>query len=314
MDDRRQRLLSLAVESFISSNRPVASRDLAEALGVSSATVRSELAALEEMGLLHQPHTSAGRVPTRAAYRSYAHRFIPPQALNESASERLEGALARASGDGRLKIATQIASHLSGYAVMTVAASMEATLEAMLLSALPDGRVLAVILLSGGDARELIIDAGFRPERTTIEKLEQAFQDRSIPLRDVPAELGRLEQASSPGVSGLAKALRERWSEASPKISFSSGARPVLGEPESANVNFIRNVLEILEQPNHDHSTATLGQVELVVDDPNGVSKITVGFRSRALKGSVVIVGPTRMRYPQAISVAKAVSDALGAA
>jgi transcriptional regulator of heat shock response len=52
----------------------------------------------------------------------------------------------------------------------------------------------------------------------------------------------------------------------------------------------------------------------LVVDDPNGVSKITVGFRSRALKGSVVIVGPTRMRYPQAISVAKAVSDALGAA
>ena len=313
MDDRRQRLLSLAVESFISSNRPVASRDLAEALGVSSATVRSELVALEEMGLLHQPHTSAGRVPTRAAYRMYAHRFIPPQALNESASERLEGALARASGDGRLKIATQIASHLSGYAVMTVAASLEATLEAMLLSLLPDGRVLAVILLSGGDARELIIDAGFRPERATIEKLEQAFQDRSIPLREVPAELGRLEQASSPGVSGLAKALRERWSEASPKISFSSGARPVLGEPESSNVNFIRNVLEILEQPN-DHSTATLGQVELVVDDPNGVSKITVGFRSRALKGSVVIVGPTRMRYPQAISVAKAVSDALGAA
>jgi heat-inducible transcriptional repressor len=314
MDDRRQRLLSLAVETYIQSNRPVASRDLAESLGFSSATVRSELAALEEMGLLHQPHTSAGRVPTRSAYRSYAHRFIPPQALHESATERLEGALARVSGDGRLKIAAQIASHLSGYAAMTVGANLEATLEAMLLSLLPDGRVLVVLLLAGGDARELIVDAGFRPERATVEKLEQAFQDRTIPMRVVPAELLRLEHSSSPGVSGLARALRERWSEAAPKISFSSGARPVLGEPESANVDFIRNILEILEQPNHEPSSAQMGQVEMSVDDPNGVSKITVGFRSRVMKGSVVIVGPTRMRYPQAIAVAKAVSDALGAA
>jgi heat-inducible transcriptional repressor len=304
----------MVVEAFISLNRPVPSRDLAEPLGVSSATVRNELAALEEMGLLHQPHTSAGRVPTREAFRAYAHRFIPPQALPQAALERLEGTLARIEGDNRLRVGMQLAASLSGYAAVAVVTPRETKLEAMFLSGLTDGRVLAVLILEGGIAREINFDPGFRTERSTLERLEDALRGAGVPMREVPARLANLERSASPGVARVARALRERWSEATPRLTYSSGASPVLSEPESQDVEFLRRVLEMLEHPVSPAHELQPGQVSLSVDDPQGVSAVTVGFRSRAGRGNVVLVGPTRMRYPNAISVAKAVSDALSTA
>jgi heat-inducible transcriptional repressor len=86
----------------------------------------------------------------------------------------------------------------------------------------------------------------------------------------------------------------------------------VLAEPESQDVTFLRNVLDLLEHPPaSDHVPP--GSVTVSVDDPSGVSAVTASFRAAAGRGSVVIVGPTRMRYPQVISVAKAMSDALAA-
>jgi heat-inducible transcriptional repressor len=314
VDARRQQVLQLVVEAFISQNRPVPSRDLAQPLGVSSATVRFELAALEEMGLLHQPHTSAGRVPTREAFRAYAHRFIPPKPLSDIAKARITGALGKLEGENRLRIGAQLASSLSGYAAVAVLTPREAKLEAILLSALPDGRVLAVLILEGGIAREIRFDPGFRVERATLERVEEALRGAQLPVQDVPNKLKSLEISGSPGVAGIARALRERWGEASPKVMFSSGASPVLMEPESQDVDFLRRVLELLEHPASPSSDMPLGQVGLAVDDPHGVSAVTVGFKSLVGRGNVVIIGPTRMRYPQVISVAKAVSDALGAA
>ena len=88
-----------------------------------------------------------------------------------------------------------------------------------------------------------------------------------------------------------------------------NGATPVLGEPESHDVDFLRSVLELLEHP---ASPAALpGGMNLAVDEPNGVSSVTMAFKSSLGTASLSILGPTRMRYPQAISVAKAVSDAL---
>lgn len=316
MDERRRQVLHLAVEHFVATNRPVASRDLAVPLGVSSATVRSELAALEQSGLLRQPHTSAGRVPTRDAYRSYAHRFLPPGAtpgaLPEGTGDRLQQALARAEGEGRLRLAARIASSLSGYAVAAVLAPREARVESVHLSALGDGRVLAVLVLEGGVTREFAVDAGFRPERATLDRVEEALRGLSLPLREVPTRLRTLEASGSPGVSGVARALRERWGEAAPNAVFSEGAAQVLGEPESQDVAFLRAVLELLERPALSSGDVAPGQVALSVDDPSGVSAVAAGFRSSVGPGRVVIFGPTRMRYPQAISVARAVSDALG--
>ncbi len=310
MDARRQQVLHLLVEHFIGVNRPIASRDLAKPLGVSSATIRFELAALEEMGLLRQPHTSAGRIPTRDGYKNYAHQFLPPKPLHQAAKARMDAAIAGVDGENRLRMAAQIASSLSGYAAVAVLTPRDSKVEAMYLSLLTDGRVLVVVVLEGNVAREFVIDAGFKPERITLERTEEAVRALRASVREMPAKLSVLEQQTSPGMSGVLKALRERWGETVQGVNYSSGASQMLGEPESRDANFLRSVLEMLEHPTSSDNLPP-GSVNLAVDDPNGVSAVQVGFRSSVGVGNVAIVGPTRMRYPQAISVAKAVSDAL---
>ncbi len=314
MVPRQEQLLELVVERFIEQKRPVPSLDLAEPMGVSSATVRNDLAALEEMGLLHQPHTSAGRVPTREAYRTYAHKFIPPKRLSEAALVRLERTLGPVSGEQRFRVAAMLAASLSGYATVMSFAPREARVEAIVFSLITEARVLVVVILEGGVTREVILEPGFRFERDVLERLEQALRQTALGqsalgAHEIPAKLLALERQSSPAVSSLARNLRERWGEVAPHTSFSSGATPVLDEPESGDAGFLRNVLELLERPNNP-SGLTPGLV-LHVDDPDGISSITVAFKSNAGRASVSILGPTRMRYPQAISVAKAVADAL---
>jgi heat-inducible transcriptional repressor len=274
MDARRQQVLHLLVEHFIGANRPIASHDLATPLGVSSATIRFELAALEEMGLLHQPHTSAGRVPTRDAYKNYAHQFLPPKPLHEAARARMDAAISRVDGENRLRMAAQIASSLSGYAAVAVLTPRDSKVEAIYLSLLNDARILAVVVLEGNVAREFVIDAGFKPERITLERAGETVQG----------------------------------------VNYSSGASQMLSEPESRDADFLRSVLEMLERPQSNNTNLPPGSVNLAVDDPNGISAIQVGFRSSVGFGKLAIVGPTRMRYPQAISVAKAVSDSLSVA
>ncbi len=322
VDSRRQRLLAMVVERFIECNRPIASRDMAQTLGVSSATVRNELAALEELGFLAQPHTSAGRIPTREAYKNYARKFVPPaqtpeSTLPESTQHSIRQAIKKTEGENRLRTALRFMSNLSGYASVAVLTS-EANLEMVLLSVLTDGRVLAVVVLFGGITRELVFHAGFKPERNTLDAIETALREPSISLKDVPAKLLHLEKTSSPAISSLARALREHWGEARPTIVMSEGASTVLSEPESNNPIFLRRLLGMLEQPNlmgelnHQGRKAVApGQFVLEVDEPHGISGIHAGFQTNIGRGTVTILGPTRMRYPQAIAVAKAVSEAV---
>jgi heat-inducible transcriptional repressor len=308
MPSRREQLLELLIERFIVDPRPVSSLELSEPLGVSSATVRNDFAALEEMGLLRQPHTSAGRVPTREAYRAYAHKFIPPKTLPETQLAHLENTLARVDGEARFHFAARVAASMSGYAVVTSLAPRDARVEAVLLTSLSDGCVLCVVILEGGVAREFKLNIGFTPERETLERLEESLR-MNISAHAMPAKLIALELHASPTGARVLRALIERWGEVAPALNYSSGATPVLSEPESHDVDFLRHVLELLEHP---ASPVDLSNgMNLSVDEPNGVSRVTVAFRSTLGRASLSILGPTRMRYSQAISVAKAVSDAL---
>ncbi|MFN3265249.1 MAG: HTH domain-containing protein [Deinococcales bacterium] len=310
MQSRQELLLELVVERFIAQKRPVPSQELASPLGVSSATVRNDLAALEEMGLLQQPHTSAGRIPTREGWRLYASKHIPPKPLPLPTAQRLESALGSVNGESRLRLAMQLTASLSGYAAVLSLVPKEARLEKLLLSNLEQGRILAILLLEGGLLREIILDVGFRPETEALERISNTLCSEPRSIDQVPDKLERLGQNPSPTVAALAKKLRQRWGELStPNAIYSSGASPVLHEPESSNVDFLRGLLELLERPNNP-SFASPGLV-VRVDEPSGISSITVTFKSNLGRAAVSVVGPTRMRYPQAISVAQAVANIL---
>ncbi len=84
---RKERILSSVVAGYVKSGEPVGSKAVAEEVGVSSATVRNEMADLIELGLLEQPHTSAGRIPSQKGYREYVDRLMKVPELREERSE-----------------------------------------------------------------------------------------------------------------------------------------------------------------------------------------------------------------------------------
>src|SRR5690606_8826089 len=117
MKERRARVLQLVAEAYIETAHPVPSGHVAERLDVSSATVRNDFGSLENQGLLQQPHTSAGRIPTVLGFRTYASSFLPPRPLSSRTRRQLGLQLAGAAGDQFYALASRLASELSGYAV-----------------------------------------------------------------------------------------------------------------------------------------------------------------------------------------------------
>ncbi|HEX2864314.1 MAG TPA: DeoR family transcriptional regulator [Deinococcales bacterium] len=307
---RRERTLHLLVEAFVESNHPVASRDLAERLGVSSATVRNDLVALEASGLLRQPHTSSGRVPTRDAYRMYAHQFLPPAPLDGASRSRLNHVLGLAQSEGRLRLAARLAASLSGYASVVAVTPRDARVQRLFLAQVAGEAILAVVVLEGGVTREVVFQAGFRAERATLDQLEAALAGSAVPVREAPRVLARLEESATPAVARVARALREAWSEVTPTLTFSEGTSGVLREPESQDPGFLRRLLELLERPPGPGSDP-LGKLSIAVGDPEGISAVSAEFTVGASRGKVLVAGPVRMRYPRVIGVTQAIAEAL---
>ena len=115
LDERKANLLRAIVETYIDSAEPVSSKFLVESfnLGVSSATVRNEMAALEQLGLIRQPYTSAGRIPTEAGYSYYISHFVEPHVRTKT-TERLRQSVKNVEGDDRAKHLARELVELSG--------------------------------------------------------------------------------------------------------------------------------------------------------------------------------------------------------
>ncbi len=116
VDARLRDVLVSVLEEYVETAHPVSSRSVAERLPVSPATVRSAMAALTESGLLSQPHTSAGRVPTERAFRLYVHHWMRETPWPRAARTRAEGELAETAGDadGLLRRGADLVAHLTG--------------------------------------------------------------------------------------------------------------------------------------------------------------------------------------------------------
>src|SRR3954465_7540511 len=165
--DRSKRVLAALVREYIASGEPVASSNLVTAagLGVSSATVRSILARLEEEGYVQQPHTSAGRIPTDRGYRFYVDQLLEARRPGDRAATAVEARLRRDSPDRLLDSLLPQVSHVLSQASRSVGFAIRPAHEAAVFDRVefvPLGatRVLVVIVASGGHVIQKVIEMG----------------------------------------------------------------------------------------------------------------------------------------------------------
>ncbi|HKI57237.1 MAG TPA: hypothetical protein VKB31_08820 [Trueperaceae bacterium] len=310
MNARRTRILRLVAESYIASAHPVASARIGERLGLSGATVRNEFAALEDEGYLQQPHTSAGRVPTARGFRTYALACLPPRKLPERQRSQLANELQATNGDGLFSLVARAAAELSGYAVVVRLPADDALhILEIHLSMLSATRLLAVVVLENGIVRQLGVDLEPPPPSSVLDDAERNLRQLTLPLGQVPRALDAIAAHADEHLARTLRAIRSAWPGLNPPRMFSQGLRNLFAEPESHDPEFIRLVVEQVEQVELRPSEWDLGAARVGLELDDAVARVSAAFEFGVGSGSLTLLGPARMRYPAAMMVARGVSE-----
>ena len=333
LDDRKTAILRAVVEEYIATAQPVGSAHIANNrdLAVSSATVRNDMAALEREGYLMHPHTSAGRIPTDKGYRFFVDNLVPNGSLGsieqakvgsffETAHFRLEETLQRTS---------MLLAQLTNYASVVIGPTAEvAVVRSVQLVRLSSHHITVVVVLSNGAVENAQIEITSEVTDDEILKANADLQNLMItkPLRDIAEhrEANRKASKEQTGVAGVA-ALCEKVLSALDRVrndeNFYVGGVAQMAEAFDA-VEIVRNVLHTLEQ---QYVVVTLVRdmlnrgVSVAIGAEHGVeplsacSVVLAPVRADGeTVGTVGVLGPTRMIYPQALATVDLVSDRLG--
>jgi heat-inducible transcriptional repressor len=321
---RRLAVLRAIVEDYVATEEPVGSRALVERhrLGVSPATVRNDMAALEEEGFIAQPHTSAGRVPTDKGYRLFVDRLttIKPMTTAErrAIATILDGAV---DLDDVVHRSVRLLAQLTRQvAVVQYPTLSRSTVRHVELVAIAPGRVLCVLILSTGRVEQRLVETATPLTDESLAELRTRINRVAAGeiIADAVTALGLLaaEQPESAAVAeALAEAMTDHRSDERVVVggaanlarfgtSFESDVRPLLEALEEHVV-----LLKLLgEATTGDSVTVRIGH-EGPYQELSATSVVATGYGpgDEAL-ASLGIVGPTRMDYPGTMAAVRAVA------
>ena len=328
--------MAALVHEHVTSGEPVPSQALARASGlsVSSATVRNELARLERDGYLHQPHTSAGRVPTDRGYRVFVNMLLedrrPVRSLAVVEHELRQHAERSPLVESLLAGVCHVVSRASRHVGFAIAETHEAVLQRIEFVSLGGSRVLVVVVSRGNQVTQKVVDAG---EDVLSDELVQAAnylntEFSGVALLDVRAAvLARLTQERTLFDKLRARALRLArctLEELPTHQGFHvEGAASLLESPATEGVSFttLRALLEMMEEKERmvrlltqyidgPGLTIVIGD-EHTAPDLRPFSLIASTTTHGGTIRTVGVIGPTRMHYSRAISVVDGVTQAV---
>src|SRR5690606_33211634 len=146
MDDRAKALLKALIERYIADGQPVGSRTLSKMFDLSPATIRNVMADLEDLGLIHSPHTSSGRVPTPQGYRLFVDRLLAVQSLQTVPVEQLRSKLPISDPTRAVSAAATLLSNMSQFAGVVLAPKRSQIFRQIEFIRLSESRVLLIIV------------------------------------------------------------------------------------------------------------------------------------------------------------------------
>ncbi|MFQ4146118.1 heat-inducible transcriptional repressor HrcA [Chlorogloeopsis sp. ULAP02] len=352
LTNRQQHILWATVRHYIATAEPVGSKALVEEynLGVSSATIRNVMGVLEKVGLLYQPHTSAGRVPSDSGYRIYVDKLITP---SDTLARQVEDALQHRlkwedwSLEALLQGAAQILATLSGcISLITMPQNVSAQLRHLQLVQIESGKVMLIVVTDSYETHSALMD--LPPKR----------QERQLDLEVIDRELQIVSNFLNNHLRGrsLLEIANLDWSQLDREFQhYGEYLKESLAEfsrrsltPNTTQI-MVRGVSEVLRQPEFSHLQQVQAIIQLleeeqeqlwqlIVDEPEveevGKSRVTVRIgsenplepirtcslisstyrRGSVPVGSVGVLGPTRLDYEGAIAVVAAAADYLSEA
>lgn len=333
--ERRARILGHIVSEYVSTATPVGSQTVVRKYGlpISPATVRNEMAKLEEEGLITHPHTSAGRIPSDKGYRVYVESLMEEEELpwseKQAIRQRLYG-LARLAGRADLMeaqaliAATVLAEAVRNAAVATAPRAPRCRLQHLELVGLSGPRTLLIAVFSGAYVRQRVVELAAPVDQ---EELTAASGHLSESYGGLATDEVRSSEVTlSPLEEQITEAVVELMLEEDRALydqAYFDGLRNVLSQPEFAQTDAVIDLLCVLEEGNLTRAIpfeSLSGEgVAVVIGEENredvmrrcSVVLSRYGVPGMAV-GALAVLGPTRMAYSRIIPTVRYLSSLMG--
>lgn len=333
LDDRKKKILLAIIKNYLETGEPVGSRTISKYadLGLSSATIRNEMADLVEMGYILQPHTSAGRIPSDKGYRFYVDHLMEDK---EKEVEEMKEILVE-KADKMERLLQQVARSLSdntNYAAMISAPSYHVNrVKFIQLSRMDENRIVAVIVVEGNMIKSQIIDVNEYINDGTLLQLNMllntslnglAIEEINLAtISKMKEQAGEHREIVSVVIDAVASAIRE---DDEVKI-YTSGANNIFKYPELADHEKASEIITAFEEKSQlndivyetlSHSDERGIQVYIGEESPTGRMKdcsvVTATYEiEEGIHGTVGIIGPKRMDYDKVLKTIKSLLNQL---
>lgn len=333
LTDRQSRILEFVIGEYVEHAAPVASQSIVRnyPVGASAATIRNEMAELEEQGYLGHPHTSSGRVPTSKGYRHFVETLMHEEEVPWEARQTIRHQFhqVRQGHEAWVQLAASVlAQAVHNAAVVTAPRTDVCRFKHLELVSLHDLTFLLVLVLDEGRLEQQVLTAtDVYPQEelsAAAAKLNARFEGMtSLELGEAADELTELEQLVMEAVFTTMRAV----DTGSVEEAHLEGLRNVLGQPEFADSERALSLLELLDEHTlsrtiplralaRDGVTVIIGadspQLADASDAMRGLSVIVGSYGAPGdASGALAVVGPTRMRYSQTISTVRYLADVM---
>ncbi|MEI6131767.1 MAG: heat-inducible transcriptional repressor HrcA [Bacillota bacterium] len=319
LDDRKLNILKVIINDYIQSAEPIGSRHISKNLeiGLSSATIRNEMADLEEMGFLEQPHTSAGRVPSEKGYRLYVDKLMENIELSQNEiSEISRGLEVKINAMNQLiKQASVVVSRITNYPSIAVTASMKKSVfKAVQVVPVEAGKALIIVVTNSSTVNNVLVDI---PKNTTPEyiisfsnMLNQQLAGLSINqispelLLEIDRKRGVPIELVAPILDGIIECI----SQIDKPEYYLDGSVNIFNHPEFHDISKAQKFLHAMEEhetlkkivfsePSGTDLIIKIGE-ENDIEEMRGCSLLTASYSfGDEVIGTIGVIGPTRMNY-----------------
>lgn len=327
---RQETLLGLLVREYVRTATPVGSRALVEQYGLqmSPATVRNELARLEELGYLTHPHTSAGRVPTDEGYRYFVARLLDDVTLPAEEQRMIAHQFhqARQAYEQWMPLAASVLTHAARSAsLVTAPQAVESRYKHLQLIATQGRLVLMILVLRGGLVKQQMLNLVEPLEQQTLSEASDRLNQlcAGLSAAEIEVRVKELPPLEAEVARLVIEVMRHVDSGATGPI-YRDGLHVVLEQPEFAETERAHELVRVLEEPSFleqiiaDVLGPEVGHVRVIIGgegrwhELRACSMVLVRYGVTGfVTGALGVVGPTRMLYGRAISAVRFVAGLL---
>lgn len=329
LDDRKKKILQAIVEEYIDKAEPVSSGSLVKSLNCSSATIRNEMAELEQAGYLDKPHTSAGRIPSQQGYRYYIDELLTEDKLTKKEIEYIKLKLETKVNEleDLTKIATTTLSEITHYTTIAVGPNVEEhTIMDIKFVLLGSNVMMAIILTESGIIREAIIKFDEDLTEEQVKNLNYIFVNKLVG-KSIDEINGSFEEYLGTELKAGIKVIRKIIDEINKVLKTTSnevyleGTNKSFDLPEFKKAEIAKdfmNALDAKELVADVLNTGIAEDINVYIGDELSDEKLknfSVITFNHILGdkdiGTIGIIGPKRMDYAKVISVMKYISKKL---